>query len=58
MKWQHTDRSRRDYRAAPPEVQEAFDKQVHLLSQDVRHPFLRSKKYAGSGVWQVRVNRK
>jgi hypothetical protein len=27
MKWSHTERSERDYRAAPAAVQKAFDKQ-------------------------------
>lgn len=57
MKWQHTERSRGDYRAAPPDVQKAFDKQARLLSQDLRHPSLRAKKYEGNDVWQARVNR-
>jgi mRNA interferase RelE/StbE len=57
MKWQHTERSRGDYRAAPLDVQKAFDKQARLLSQDLRHPSLRAKKYEGGDVWQARVNR-
>jgi hypothetical protein len=34
MKWLHTRRSERDYRAAPSEVQDAFDKQARLLVAD------------------------
>jgi plasmid maintenance system killer protein len=58
MTWLHTDRSRKDYRAAPPEVQKAFDKQVRLLARDLQHPSLRAKKYdKAAEVWQARVNR-
>ena len=58
MKWSHTRRSERDYRAAPPAVQEAFDKPMRLLVADLHHPSLRAKKYKGADdVWQDRVNR-
>jgi hypothetical protein len=46
------------YRRAPAPVQRAFDKQSHLLAQNLRHPSLRAKKYDESlGMWQARVNR-
>ena len=58
MKWSHTRRSERDYRAAPLAVQEAFDKQMRLLVADLHHPSLRAKKYKGADdLWQARVNR-
>jgi plasmid maintenance system killer protein len=58
MRWSHTRRSERDYRAAPSAVQDAFDKQMRLLVADARHPSLRVKKYQGVGdLWQARVNR-
>jgi plasmid maintenance system killer protein len=58
MKWAHTRRSERDYRAAPPAIQEAFDKQMRLLVADLHHPSLRAKKYKGADdLWQARVNR-
>jgi len=31
MKWQHTDRSKRDYEDAPSKVKKAFDKQARVL---------------------------
>ena len=58
MRWSHTRRSERDYRAAPAAIQDAFDKQARLLLADPHHPSLRVKKYKGSGdLWQARVNR-
>jgi mRNA interferase RelE/StbE len=43
---------------APAAVRKAFLKQVKLLSDELRHPLLRAKKYnAATGVWQGRVNR-
>ena len=58
MKWAHTRRSERDYRAAPPEVQRAFDKQVRLLAQNLRNPSLHAKKYdEATDLRQVRVSR-
>ena len=48
----------RDYQAAPPLVQRAFDKQVRLLAHDLRHPSLRAKKYdEANDLWQARVTR-
>jgi len=58
MRWLHTERSRKDYRDAPPAVQRAFDKQVRLLVGHLRHPSLQAKKYEGvPDLWQARVNR-
>ena len=55
MNWQHTDRSAKDYRQAPAEVQKAFDKQVRLLSANLQHPSLRAKKYdEAEDLWQAR----
>jgi mRNA interferase RelE/StbE len=57
MKWFHTERSERDYRAASDAVQKAFDKQARLLAQNLRHPSLRAKKYdEAADLWQARVN--
>jgi len=48
----------RSYAAAPSQVQRAFDKQVLLLLQNLRHPSLRAKKYdEGQGIWQARVTK-
>jgi hypothetical protein len=48
----------REYIAARPAVQKAFDKQTKLLLENFRHPSLRTKKYdEGRNIWQARVNR-
>ena len=53
-----TERLRKSYAAAPPEVRKAFDKQSRFLLQNLNHPSLRAKKYDESrGVWQARVNK-
>jgi len=58
MAWAHTRRSEKDYRAAPPAVQKAFEKQVRLLATNLNHPSLRAKKYdQAADLWQARVNR-
>jgi mRNA-degrading endonuclease RelE of RelBE toxin-antitoxin system len=58
MRWAHTRRSERDYRTAPPAIQDAFDKQARLLLSDPHHPSLRIKKYKGAaGLFKARVNR-
>jgi len=58
MTWAHTRRSEKDYRAAPPAIQKAFEKQVRLLAKDFNHPSLRAKKYdQATNLWQARVNR-
>ena len=58
MKWQHSNRSKDDYRKAPPGIQRAFDKQARLLAENLLHPSLRAKKYdEGQDLWQARVNR-
>lgn len=58
MRWQHSERSRKSYQAAPPAVQKAFDKQVRWLATNLHHPSLRAKKYDEShDIWQARVNR-
>ena len=58
MNWQHSDRSKNDYRRAPAEIQKAFDKQARLLSTNLQHPSLHAKKYnEAHDLWQARVNR-
>ena len=47
----------KSYVEAPARVQKPFDKQVRLLTANLRHPSLRAKKYNESGdIWQARVN--
>lgn len=58
MKLLYTERFRRDYGAAPLEVQGAFQKQLDFLVKNLRHPSLHAKKYdEGQDLWQARVNR-
>ena len=41
-----------------PEIEKKFYKQVAYLSQNLRHPSLRAKKYdEARGIWQARVDR-
>ena len=40
-----TRRFNRQYVTAPREIQDAFDKQLGYLFQDLRHPSLRAKKF-------------
>jgi hypothetical protein len=48
----------RSYTAAPAALRKAFDKQVRLLVENLRHPSLHAKKYDESeDLWQARVNR-
>lgn len=43
---------------APSSVRRAFDKQVALLAENLRHPSLRAKKYdEANDVWQARVTK-
>ena len=58
MKRQLTASAVKDYVDAPPTVQKAFDKQVKLLVENLRHPSPRAKKYdERRDIWQARVNR-
>jgi plasmid maintenance system killer protein len=58
MRIKYTDRFRDRLGRAPRPIQTAFYKRVRLLSQDIRHPSLRAKKYDEvQDLWQARVNR-
>ena len=58
MKRQLTPTALIAYMEAPLAVQKAFDKQVKLLVQNLRHPSLRAKKYdEGRNIWQARIKR-
>jgi mRNA-degrading endonuclease RelE of RelBE toxin-antitoxin system len=51
----HFDRA---YAKAPKKIQDAFQKQVLLLMENLRHPSLHAKKYhEGEDLWQARVTR-
>ena len=44
--------------AAPLPIRTAFDRKLHLLVRDLRHPSLRAKKYdEAKDIWQARVTR-
>jgi hypothetical protein len=54
----YTDRFLRSYEEASAAVQKQCDKQLGILTRDLRHPSLRAKKYdEARGIWQARVNR-
>jgi hypothetical protein len=58
MKWLLTHRAWQDCQGAPVSGQKAFDKQVRLLAENLRHPSLRAKKYdQANDIWQARINR-
>jgi mRNA-degrading endonuclease RelE of RelBE toxin-antitoxin system len=51
-------RARDSYRAAPPTIQRAVQKQTRLLAGDLKHPSLHAKKYdEGEDIWQARITR-
>ncbi|HTC62741.1 MAG TPA: hypothetical protein VK709_07855 [Candidatus Saccharimonadales bacterium] len=53
----YTERFRRSYADAPLRVQKQCDKQLALLSENLRHPSLRAKKFdEARDIWQGRVN--
>jgi len=52
-----SERFRRSYESAPPQIQQAFDRRIALLVRNLRHPSLRAKKYdEPRGIWQARVD--
>ncbi len=58
MRLVYSERFRRSYEHAPPEVRRAIERRLTLLVENLRHPSLRAKKYDETrGIWQARVNR-
>lgn len=58
MNIRRTRRFDRAYSKAPKDIQAAFNKQVVLLLQNLRHPSLHAKKYdEGQDRWRARVTR-
>ena len=58
MQVRFTDRFWREYHSAPRPVQQAFDRRIKLLAENLQHPSLRAKKYdEGRDTWQARVTR-
>lgn len=57
MRPHFSERFIRSYTSAPPAVQQAFDRKLGLLLENLRHPSLRAKKYdEARDLWQARVN--
>ncbi len=55
---QLSERFRRSYENATPDIRKAVDKQLGLLVENLRHPSLRAKKYdEGRNIWQARATR-
>ena len=53
----YTERFLKSYLEAPVEIQNRCDKQLALLTENLRHPSLRAKKYdQARDIWQGRVN--
>jgi len=53
----YTPKFKEKLKSFPKEIREKFYKQVGLLSQNLRHPSLRAKKYyESSSLWQARVD--
>ena len=58
MKIAFTAKADRDYEGLPVKIQQQADKQLDLLSQNLRHPSLKAKKYDESqDLWQGRINK-
>ena len=58
MRHRFSQRFTREYTEAPIEIQRTFDRKLELLLQDLRHPFLRAKKYdEANDIWQAPVTR-
>ena len=58
MKYLRMPRFKSEFRKFPKEVQNAFEKQITFLLQDIRHPSLRAKKYdEGACIWHARVTK-
>ena len=48
----------REFKKFSKEIQNAFEKQITFLLQDIRHPSLRAKKYdEDADIWQARVTK-
>ena len=57
MKAYYHPKFKKALRNCPKEVQQKLFKQVNYLTDNIRHPSLRAKKYDKSrGTWQARVD--
>ena len=56
MKYQRTDRFKKDYKALPAEIQAAVQKAFLLFKQDSRHASVRVKKMEGfKDIWEGHI---
>ena len=58
MKIHFTKRAESTYWKLPPQIQNKVDKQLLLLASNYRHPSLRTRKMAGEGHFEGRVDKK
>ena len=57
MRPHFSERFVRSYESAPLQVQQAFDRKLAFLLQNLRHPSLQAKKYdEARDIWQAWVN--
>ena len=48
----------REFKKFSKEIQNAFEKQITFLLQDIRHPSFRAKKYdEDADIWQARLTK-
>ena len=57
MKIKAYKRFKKCYQELPKKIQEKADKQIKLLTKNIKHPSLHTKKVKGcSGIWEARVD--
>lgn len=58
MKFILTDSFKGDFRRLPKDIQRRAEKSLRLLTENFRHPSLRTKKIEGTGdIWEARITR-
>ena len=58
MKLFYTFRFQKSVTYLPTKIKLKLEKQINLLSNNIRHPSLRAKKYDEErGIWQARIDR-
>ena len=57
MKIKAYNRFKKSYRKLPKDIQKKVDRQIVILSKDLSHPSLHTKKIRGSGgIWEARID--
>lgn len=57
MNVRYTARFERQYGALSEPLKAKVDKQIELLTENIRHPSLRAKKYdEARAIWQARID--